>query len=306
MRRARIVALIFLVTSVLILCPTSSVDSVAKGLPEWFKKLDTDEDGQISLREWREGGKKLDEFRKYDLNGDGFITVDEIIRVVRKGVRLKLEKGKVNHKGVIEVLIDEVYQGRRAYKILTIKLEQGKIYQIEMVSQMYWSHIFLESPDGELLAQHNSNANGQTARIVHRAPRTGVYRLIATSLGGFRVGPFSLTIRVLAGPGGVLPRGLPSWFVKLDKNQDGQISVREWQAGGKKLEEFRKYDLNGDGLITPNEFLWVEKRQNHLKLEKGRATHKGVIEEALDEMYQGRRTYKIFTIKMEQGKSYQI
>src|SRR5262249_43266742 len=35
-----------------------------KELPAWFKQLDTDGDGQISLYEWRSGGKSLDEFHK--------------------------------------------------------------------------------------------------------------------------------------------------------------------------------------------------------------------------------------------------
>ena len=46
---------------------------------------------------------------------------------------------------------------------------------------------------------------------------------------------------------------LPSWFMELDTNKDGQIDMYEWRKGGKDLEEFQEWDRNNDGLITPEE-----------------------------------------------------
>jgi hypothetical protein len=55
--------------------------NLPKGLPEWFASGDSDDnDGQIGLYEWRKGGKSLDEFNRWDLNQDGFLTPDEVIR----------------------------------------------------------------------------------------------------------------------------------------------------------------------------------------------------------------------------------
>jgi hypothetical protein len=51
-----------------------------KNLPEWFKELDADGDNQIALYEWKAKREDVQEFNKYDLNGDGFITVDEVVR----------------------------------------------------------------------------------------------------------------------------------------------------------------------------------------------------------------------------------
>jgi Ca2+-binding EF-hand superfamily protein len=55
---------------------------------------------------------------------------------------------------------------------------------------------------------------------------------------------------------GYLPDGLPTWFKEYDKDGDGQIALHEWPAD-KSMEEFAKYDLNGDGFITPEEVLRV-------------------------------------------------
>src|SRR5262249_51807228 len=148
----------------------------AKGVPVWFKKLDTDKDGQVSLAEWRKGGKKKADFRKHDLNGDGFITAAEILRTAKKDNQLELENGRAEYKGNIEFSHKEAYQNRMAFKIFLIKLEQGKTYQIEMISPVFFAYLFLEGPGGSILAQHNSGGFGKTSRIIYRAGKTGIYR----------------------------------------------------------------------------------------------------------------------------------
>jgi len=54
---------------------------------------------------------------------------------------------------------------------------------------------------------------------------------------------------------GKLPKELPDWFRELDTDQDGQIGLYEWRRGGRSIEEFEEMDLNGDGLLTPEEYL---------------------------------------------------
>jgi lysophospholipase L1-like esterase len=53
-------------------------DSSPIPLPDWFRQLDTDGDGQIGLYEWRASGRPLDEFQRLDRNQDGFLTADEV------------------------------------------------------------------------------------------------------------------------------------------------------------------------------------------------------------------------------------
>jgi len=63
----------------------------AKHLPKeltqfapWFAQLDTDHDGQVALYEWKAAGRDINEFYTYDTNRDGLITVEEVLRYLKK------------------------------------------------------------------------------------------------------------------------------------------------------------------------------------------------------------------------------
>src|SRR5207244_11367489 len=56
--------------------------NLPKDIPDWFKQIDSDGDGQIGLYEWKVSGRSLEEFRKIDRNNDGFLTIDEVMRYV--------------------------------------------------------------------------------------------------------------------------------------------------------------------------------------------------------------------------------
>ena len=58
-----------------------------------------------------------------------------------------------------------------------------------------------------------------------------------------------------------LPKGLPDWFTSNDKDADGQIMMHEFSTtwSVSKATEFDTYDLNHDGVITPDECLAVGK-----------------------------------------------
>jgi Ca2+-binding EF-hand superfamily protein len=53
--------------------------NLPKELPSWFAQYDTDGDGQIGLYEWKKTGRPLNEFQQMDRNGDGFLTVEEVL-----------------------------------------------------------------------------------------------------------------------------------------------------------------------------------------------------------------------------------
>jgi hypothetical protein len=66
---------------------------------------------------------------------------------------------------------------------------------------------------------------------------------------------------------GKLPAGLPSWWDGLDTDKDGQIGLYEWRADGRDIKEFQKMDLDGDGLLAPQEW----QRYNVLATEQAKA-----------------------------------
>ena len=278
--------------------------TLSEGLPSWFNDFDKDEDGQVSLSEWREGGKKIGEFRTYDLNDDGFITAEEVRRYLQRPLELKLENGQADCNSTIEAA-DERYRGKKSFRIFNIQLERGKTYQFDHMTKSFDAYLYLEDPEGELLAEDDDGGGGLNSRIVYRAEMTGVYRLIATSLGSSRPAPFSFSARVIS-RFGVVPKGLPKWFKDLDQDEDGQVALHEWRVGGKKLGEFRAHDQNDDGFITAEEILRYLKKPFELKLESGQAKHQGAIEETTEEKYRGKKAFKIFTIKLEAGKTYQV
>jgi len=54
-----------------------------------------------------------------------------------------------------------------------------------------------------------------------------------------------------------LPEGLPDWFARKDLDGDGQVAMSEFSSAWSddKAAEFQRWDLNGDGIITPEEAL---------------------------------------------------
>jgi hypothetical protein len=65
------------------------------GLPDWFRQLDKDGDGQIGLYEWRAGGRSLEEFARIDRNDDGFLTPEEVLYYLAQQSEVRGQKSEV-------------------------------------------------------------------------------------------------------------------------------------------------------------------------------------------------------------------
>jgi hypothetical protein len=64
----------------------SARERLPKGLPSWFIEKDTNGDGQITMDEYTPvwTPDKAAEFDRYDLNHDGIITAEEVLKVEKK------------------------------------------------------------------------------------------------------------------------------------------------------------------------------------------------------------------------------
>ncbi len=306
--RFSIVGVAFVSAACLITFSTSTdcvADGLPKGLPAWFHTLDRDEDGQISLGEWRQAGKGLDAFRRFDLDDDGLIAPNEILRVASEEAVLKLVYGRVHLDTDIYEATGEKFREKKTYRIFIIRLEEGKIYQIEEVSPDFYAYVYLEDTAGAIAAKNNSGGRNRVARIVHRAAKSGTYRIIATSQDGYKTGRFSLSVRIVRSLEPDASHELPSTLADLDADHDGQLALYEWRQAGKKVADFRKLDRDNDGFITPREVATSRRRPIALKFKHGRATYKGALN-ATDGRYLGKKTAKLFTLRLTAGKTYRI
>lgn len=63
--------------------------------------------------------------------------------------------------------------------------------------------------------------------------------------------------------------GLPDWFQTLDTDKDNQVALFEWRRAGRPIAAFTEMDLNGDGLLTRDEYLrFVKQSEDRQKQQK--------------------------------------
>jgi hypothetical protein len=90
---------------------------------------------------------------------------------------------------------DPAYEYRKRqppHKAYTVELEKGKPYLIQLVSGWRWMpHLFVEGPDGSILAQHEGLRSG----LVFRPPTDAKYKIIVTTFGPIGSEEFRLVVR---------------------------------------------------------------------------------------------------------------
>jgi hypothetical protein len=74
-----------------------------------------------------------------------------------------------------------------------------------------------------------------------------------------------------APPAKAPPPKLPAWFVELDADRDGQVQLHEWRKAGRPIPEFVAMDLNGDGLLPPDEYRRYVLQVVHAEAAAGKA-----------------------------------
>ncbi|MGL6073936.1 MAG: hypothetical protein ACRC8S_07230 [Fimbriiglobus sp.] len=62
----------------------SRYGKIPKEVDSWFVECDDDKDGMVGLYEWRSHKKPTAEFLEHDLNADGYLTADEVLRHKRR------------------------------------------------------------------------------------------------------------------------------------------------------------------------------------------------------------------------------
>lgn len=83
-------------------------------------------------------------------------------------------------------------------KVHAVKLAPGKNYQIDLVSGEFDSYLRFESSDGTQLDANDDGGEGLNSKIVFRAEKEDVYKVIATTFAG-GVGAYTLTVKEIVG-----------------------------------------------------------------------------------------------------------
>jgi thiol-disulfide isomerase/thioredoxin len=111
-----------------------------------------------------------------------------------KGAPTKLDaaQGKARVEGELNAEAPVVQN--HYYRVYTFKMEEGKSYRIDHMSDDFDAFLFLEDPAGKKLAQDDDSGGGLNSRIIFKAPATGAYRIISTSLKTKETGKFVLQV----------------------------------------------------------------------------------------------------------------
>jgi Ca2+-binding EF-hand superfamily protein len=212
-----------------------------------FKSLDGDNKGYLVMNDVKENPVFNNTFRLIDRDNTGKIYEKDLIAYLDTFERLQAGSQKCS------VSLGVTSQGKGLFELLDVNGD-GRLSLREMRNAF------------RLLGELDTDGDGCLSR--NEIPRTAV--------AGFRIGPSdggNLNARqilaVNVAPGGIgrrqgeapAPRG-PAWFVKMDRNGDGDVSRKEFLGTD---EQFKEIDTDGDGLISLEEAEAYDKKMHEKK-----------------------------------------
>jgi hypothetical protein len=105
--------------------------------------------------------------------------------------------GAARANGQLDFADGTVLTGNKAYKEYHFQGEAGKTYQIDLQSQAFNAYLYLKDETGKVLMENNDGGpSNNDSRIVCKLDKTGLYRILATSLNGQKSGAFTLSVAV--------------------------------------------------------------------------------------------------------------
>jgi subtilisin-like proprotein convertase family protein len=117
-----------------------------------------------------------------------------------------------------------------------------------------------------LMRRHDRNRDGYLDASERRS--MGMHSLAADTNRDYRISRHELAVWLADQQlerSRILPPDLPAWFVELDRDGDGQVSLAEFadELTDEKWAEFSAYDTNNDGFLEPSEVLRAMERSRH-------------------------------------------
>ncbi len=196
-------------------------------------------------------------------------------KFVGKTIDLKLKDGKVEYPAVFDDNDPKAYD-KFHYKVFTVQLEQGKIYRIDHRGTggdpQFDPYLFLEDANGVTIEQDDDSGGGLNARIVYKAPKTGLYRVVATTFVPGQTGKFTLEF-------GVPSKSEAKMAELFYQIKDfGALAVPQRKA---LADEVKKHiqGLNGD--LTLHDFRLVSQLAEEAEIEGALDLARDLLEEGV-------------------------
>ena len=171
------------------------------------------------------------------------LTPDQLDEKTRKFAEAILKQNDKDHSGALEKDRGEWAEVRNAE---AIDKDHNGIITLDELTAYY------QAANGVRPARKEKEKDKGVAKAA--APASSQPDAPPKATNGYRV--LSATERLAS-------KGLPDEFFRKDTNGDGQISMSEFASEWtpEVAKKFAQYDLNGDGIITPDEWLQSEKNQ---------------------------------------------
>jgi Ca2+-binding EF-hand superfamily protein len=204
------------------------VQRARQSLKQRFKALDANKDGYLDGKEvFLEPFDFVPLLRLADRDGDGRVSEKEF------AAYLDLQEKSL----AASTLLTAVDRGRTLFEMLDTDHDR-RLGLREL--RAAWERMAPWDRDGDGCIS--------MSEIPRQYELTVSQGLLKPGPGEFAAGGFSSRMAFGARP--VAPKRGPVWFQKMDRNGDGDVSPREWLG---TLEEFRRIDTDGDGLIDADE-----------------------------------------------------
>jgi len=124
---------------------------------------------------------------------------------------------------------DPARQGRGPYHAWTLRGKKGQRLAIEMASTAFDPFLAVRDEDGFLLGSDDDGGGGLNARIHIILPRSGPYRVIATSINATARGWYTLAVSAWATPDALAPGR--EGALSVGDAKTGLLEPRDEQAG---------------------------------------------------------------------------
>lgn len=210
-------------------------------LPRW--RVDFTSAGWGGVNDWR--GAYLDAFRRFDRDANGYLDEGE----VRGNPLLRMLFSHFDADNDGKIFEKELLAGLDALEPLAAEAAGALVAAEVIEAGQGLFGLFDANGDGQLsvrelrLLAYLVDAEKGTLN-----PTELTRRLQVTFINGIVSEPRRIVIDTRPGKFQV---GMgPRWFQRMDRNRDGDVSRREFLGTD---EEFRRLDLDGDGLIDARE-----------------------------------------------------